>query len=245
MQSFPVSLDMYQGIVGFFLPVLIAMLCRPSLGQYAKYWLSFALVFIAAAGEVYFTLGFDLAALPVTILKILSLTIGSYLIFWRPSGINRAIESKAGCKDKVDTTNIAFILILVPLILLALSTPVKAAVTMYTPDQSTIAWDAVTTFQNGTAIPAVDAVEYEIYLSTDGLTGSIIGTATLLQYIVTFATEGMFFAGVRAVRIPNGTLTRIPGPITWSNSTDTALVPQPFGWVNYFAPGPVTKLRKP
>ena len=100
MENFPVNLDMYQAIVGFFLPVLIAAICRPTLGPQAKYWIGFLLVFIAATGHLFFAGGFNLVDLPGTMLKILFLVIGSYLVFWKPSGINTIIEEKVGCKDK-------------------------------------------------------------------------------------------------------------------------------------------------
>ena len=102
MENFPINLDMYQAIVGFFLPVLIAAICRPSLGPQAKYWIGFLLVFIAAAIHLFFAGGLNFAEFPGTLLKILTLTIGPYLIFWKPSGIIGVIEEKVGCKDKED-----------------------------------------------------------------------------------------------------------------------------------------------
>jgi len=124
--------------------------------------------------------------------------------------------------------------------------------TFYTPDQATIAWDATTTLNNGSAIPAGDIVQYEIYLSNDGLTGTKVGTTSLLQYTLTFTGEGIFFVGVAARRIPSGIVpancndaTCPISSITWSNSTNTAAVPVPFGFVNYLPPKSVTGLRKP
>ena len=124
--------------------------------------------------------------------------------------------------------------------------------TMYTPDQATIAWDAVTTLSNGSAIPVGDTVQYEIYLSNDGLTGTSVGTTSALQYTLTFTGEGIFFVGIGARRIPSGIVpancndqTCPISSITWSNSTNTAAVPVPFGFVNYLPPKSVTGLRKP
>ena len=126
------------------------------------------------------------------------------------------------------------------------------AQTLYPPDQATIAWDATTTLSNGNAIPVGDTVQYEIYLSNDGLTGTSVGTTSLLQYTLTFTGEGIFFVGVSARRIPSGTILAncndqtcpISG-VTWSNSTDIAAVPVPFGFINYLAPKSITGLRKP
>ena len=126
------------------------------------------------------------------------------------------------------------------------------AQTLYPPDQATIAWNAVTTLNNGSVIPTGDTVQYEIYLSNDGLTGTSVGTTSLLQYTLTFTGEGIFFVGVGARRIPAGTVPAncndqtcpISG-ITWSNSTDVVAVPVPFGFINYLAPKSITGLRKP
>jgi len=127
------------------------------------------------------------------------------------------------------------------------------AQTLYPPDQSTMAWDPVTTFSNGSPIPAVDAVKYDVYLSVDGLTGEIMGRILATQYTFTFTAEGIRFGGVRTVRIPQGIVeanctdqTCPKSTISWSNSTDVVTVPGgPFGWVNYLAPKNATGLRKP
>jgi len=93
MEQFPVTLDMYTTVVGFFLPMIIAIINKATWGQRLKYGISFAVVCLAAAFHLVFMGQFDLLDIPVTILKILTLTIGSYLVFWRPSGISDKIEN--------------------------------------------------------------------------------------------------------------------------------------------------------
>ena len=122
------------------------------------------------------------------------------------------------------------------------------AVTYYTPDQATIAWDAVTTLDNGNPLPAGDTVAYKVYLSHDGLLPD--GTPVEIsatQYTLTFPVgEAVWFAGVSGVRTPQGTTLKIESSITWSNSTDAVAVPGgPFGWRTYVGPGSVTGLRRP
>jgi len=123
-----------------------------------------------------------------------------------------------------------------------------SAVTYYAPDQATIAWDAVTTLSDGNPIPAGDVVAYKVYLSHDGIT--IVGEpveVTATQYTITFpAGEAIWFAGVSAVRIPQGTDIKSESSIIWSNSTDATMVPGgPFGWRTYLGPASVTGLHRP
>lgn len=92
MEQFPVNLDMYTTIVGFFLPGLIAVINKSVWGSRVKYAVSFAIVCLAAAVHLVFMGQFSLVDVPTTILKILFMTIGTYLVFWRPSGISDKIE---------------------------------------------------------------------------------------------------------------------------------------------------------
>lgn len=93
MEQFPVNLDMYVGVVGFFLPVLIAIINKSRFSQTCKYCIAFATVLVATAGHLWFMGEFNLTDIPGTVLKMLFMTIGSYLIFWKPSGISDRIET--------------------------------------------------------------------------------------------------------------------------------------------------------
>ena len=103
MENFPVSIDMYTVVVGLLLPLLIATILSPDWTKQTKGWISFGLVFLAAAGHLFFIGEFVLADFPSTLLKILFLTTGSYLSFWRPTGINNAVENNIGVKAKEPT----------------------------------------------------------------------------------------------------------------------------------------------
>jgi hypothetical protein len=94
MQQFPINLDMYVAIVGFFLPVVIAAVNRCGWPSTTKYAASFVVVCVAAVGHLFFAGQWDVGDIPGSILKMLFMTIGSYLIFWRPSGISDRIESR-------------------------------------------------------------------------------------------------------------------------------------------------------
>lgn len=100
MENFPVNIDMYTAVVGLLLPILISTIVSPDWTKQTKGWISFALVFLAAAGHLFFIGGFDVASFPGTLLKILFLATGSYLSFWRPTGIKDAVENNVGTKPK-------------------------------------------------------------------------------------------------------------------------------------------------
>jgi hypothetical protein len=92
MEQQALTLDMYQQIVGFFLPPLIAVVNRCTWKQTTKYFISFGIVCVAVICHLIFAGQWSMADLPGSILKMLTMTIGSYLIFWRPSGISDKIE---------------------------------------------------------------------------------------------------------------------------------------------------------
>ena len=120
------------------------------------------------------------------------------------------------------------------------------ALTLYLPNQSTIQWDPVTTFDGGAAIPAGDSVLYDVYLSQDGLTGEIINRVAACEATMTFPGKSIYFAGVRAVWIPAGSTLEIYSTVTWSNSTDPVAVPGgPFGWVTAMPGYPKGLKQKP
>jgi uncharacterized membrane protein len=92
MEQFPVNLDMYVAVVGFFLPSLIAVVNRCTWAQTTKYFVSFCVVCIAVIGHLIFAGEWNVQDIPGSILKMLFMTIGSYLVFWRPSGLSDKIE---------------------------------------------------------------------------------------------------------------------------------------------------------
>lgn len=100
MENFPINIDMYVTVVGLLLPVLIATIVAPDWTKQTKGWVSFGLVFLAAAGHLFFMGNFNVADFPGTFLKILFLCTGSYVGFWRPTGIKDAVEKNVGVKGK-------------------------------------------------------------------------------------------------------------------------------------------------
>ena len=95
-----INVETYQIVIGFFLPVIISTIARPDWPKGLKYWVSFGVVFVVALGEMYFSGNFILTDIPGTILSALTMTIGPYLIFWKPSGLAEGIEKRIGLKDK-------------------------------------------------------------------------------------------------------------------------------------------------
>ena len=102
MEQFPVNLSMYTAVVGFFLPGLIAIINRCGWDAGKKYGISFAVVCVAAIGHLIFAGQWDMADVPGSILKMLFMTIGSYLVFWRPSVISDKIEQSINPGPTVD-----------------------------------------------------------------------------------------------------------------------------------------------
>lgn len=92
MEQFPVTLDMYQKVVGFFLPSIIAVANRCTWSQTTKYAVSFGIVCVAVVVHLVFAGEWSMSDLPTSVLKMLTMTIGSYLLFWRPSGLSDKIE---------------------------------------------------------------------------------------------------------------------------------------------------------
>ena len=93
MEQFPVNIDMYVAIVGFFLPMLIAGVNRCSWPSTTKYAASFIIVCLAAAGHLIVAGEWVPTNIPLSIMKMLFMTIGSYLVFWKPSGLSDKIEA--------------------------------------------------------------------------------------------------------------------------------------------------------
>lgn len=133
-----------------------------------------------------------------------------------------------------------FIFALLVSLMLAVS-PVYAQ-TWHTANQSTVAWDAVTTLSNGSTIPLTDVVKYKIYLK-NAVTGGepvLLDEVTVLEYVITLNTEGSYFIGVSALRyLSDGTLVN-ESVVAWSDMPEFCANSETFG-VRYFislsAPG--------
>jgi len=85
--------------------------------------------------------------------------------------------------------------------------PLKVVV----PDQSTIQWNVVTTLADGSLIPAGETIQYQVFLGSypipadqdpnDASLYTLLGSTTETIFTINFPAEGIYIAGVRAVRI--------------------------------------------
>jgi len=116
-------------------------------------------------------------------------------------------------------------------------------------NQATVAWDAVTTLEDGTVIPAGDVIKYNVYLANfktdpNKENPSLLTTTPIvdLQYVITLNTEGRYLVGVSAVRFDSeGTLLE-ESEVNWSD-TNGEYTPNPFGIVHHVPPGKPKNLR--
>jgi hypothetical protein len=124
-----------------------------------------------------------------------------------------------------------------PLILLCtvLVVGLANAQTIHYANQATIAWDAVTKYQDGTNLPTGTVVKYEIYLK-DG-TQTLLGETTATQFTVTLTDYLIHDVGVRSNITVGG--TKYFSEVAWA-SVDG--VP-PFVLQRYPAPAKVQNLK--
>lgn len=126
---------------------------------------------------------------------------------------------------------------------LAIAMP-AIAVDFTVVNEKTIVWDPVTKTDGGLDIPAGDTVKYQVWLVMDGAAKDTAIKAgpelDATQYTITFSTEGRWLVGVEAIRIPEASPADVrKSAISWSDSTDPAVVANPFGFIYFEAPAPV------
>lgn len=114
-------------------------------------------------------------------------------------------------------------------------------------NQATVAWDAVTTLADGSALPAGHYVHYRIYLANamtdpDKTVPAILGETAELQYTMTLNTEGKYYVGVQTVRYDETDAEITVSDINWSD-VNGEYTPNPFGLVHYLAPEAPKNLR--
>lgn len=130
--------------------------------------------------------------------------------------------------------------VLLPLMILLLISGIALAQTWHTANQATVAWDAVTTIDNGDPLPATDTIEYVVFLSnaiTDPNKDNPVEVATTtdLEQLITLNVEGSYFVGVKAVRkIADGTNVG-ESAVAWSDDPQYVLNGETFG-LRYFLP---------
>ncbi len=107
----------------------------------------------------------------------------------------------------------------------------------YTANQVTLQWEAVTTTEDGTELPATDKVKYKVFIK-NAITGGTeveLGEVEAVEYTITLNTEGSYFLGVRALRYSSGDVLLSESIICWSDIAECAAEGKPFG-VRYWLP---------
>ena len=120
----------------------------------------------------------------------------------------------------------------------------------HTANQVTVAWDAVTTDENGQPLDMTEAtVAYKLYLvnaRTDPNKTNPVELAQVAEttYTLTLGTEGRYYFGVAAVRVTvdEGNVVGAAS-IAWSD--DTTLTDSPFGLRYFVPPGQAKQVRIP
>jgi hypothetical protein len=93
----PTALMMWSAIIGFWLPTIIAAINRYNWSPSTKGALAFLVCLVVAAGTTYYS--GDLAQIKdygTAALFVIFTAMGSYQVFWKPSGIAPKIEQKTG-----------------------------------------------------------------------------------------------------------------------------------------------------
>lgn len=125
---------------------------------------------------------------------------------------------------------------------------IALAQTWHTANQATVAWDAVTTVDNGDPLPATDTIEYVVYLSnavTDPDKNNPVEVArtTNTEQLITLNVEGSYFVGCKAIRkIADGTNVG-ESVVAWSDDPQYVLNGQTFGLRYFMPPAAPSNLR--
>ena len=111
-------------------------------------------------------------------------------------------------------------------------------------NQVTLAWDAVTTLQDGTNIPAGSTIKYQVYKRLlPATTGEMAGAeVTALQQAVSFSVEGGYYLGVKALRYVDSALVS-QSEIAWSDVAANCANGEAFGVTYWMQPSMVKGLR--
>ncbi len=111
----------------------------------------------------------------------------------------------------------------------------------HSANQVTVRWDAVTTLLNGDPVPEGDLVTYNLYIRSvqTGAEVEVITRVSVLEHTITFAEEGDYHIGIRAVRtIPAASELpeRVAGQsdIGWSSDPLITRDGNTFGVTYYF-----------
>lgn len=122
-----------------------------------------------------------------------------------------------------------------------------AAVDWKVTNQATIAWDAVITLGDGSALPAGNLIKYKVYLANaitdpNKQNPATLGETDQLEYLITLNAEGKFIPGVSAVRYDETGAAIDESAINWADVNGES-TPNPFGLVHYIPPAMPMNLR--
>lgn len=88
----PANIVMWSGLVGFFMPVVIAIIVQTGWSDRVKSSVAFAACLVAGAGTAYFSGHFAGRDIVTCALITFTLAAASYAAFWKPTGIAPAIR---------------------------------------------------------------------------------------------------------------------------------------------------------
>lgn len=115
----------------------------------------------------------------------------------------------------------------------------NASDTWYKGNTTTIGWDAVTTYEDGTTIPSSDPVSYNIYVKNDKTgTEIFIGNSNNLQIQVVVPSKGWWRFGISSLQLGN-----YESPKSWSDVALVCLNGEMFGVRNLGPSSPVSLKR--
>lgn len=119
------------------------------------------------------------------------------------------------------------------------------------PNQSTIEWEAVTILSDGTPIPTGEVVTYQIFLGPYPIPGgqdpndagnfTLKDSTSATTSTINFDSEGVYLAGVRAVRTI--ALVETYSDISWSSDPIISVTPWYYVFITPYAQP--TGLHKP
>lgn len=154
---------------------------------------------------------------------------------------NQTGRDGPGQKEK-DMKKVVFLAI-IALVFGSLS--IALAQTWHNQAQVTVAWDAVTTYQNGTAISSDEVVAYQLFAEdVDSSAGRfMVGETRDTQYTISFESEGSYLLGVRAVRKDGNGTVLSRSSIVWSDNATEVANGETFGVRYYEQPASCSGFR--
>ena len=117
----------------------------------------------------------------------------------------------------------------------------------YPANQATVAWDPVTTIDNGSPLPAGDVIKYHLWatpsINMTKANPTDMGTTEAAQMTLSFPTEGRYFLGVQTERWVAGAMES-SSIIAWSDDQNVCADAKTFGVKYYLPPGVAHGLKK-